>query len=290
MLEIILAYELFIFETEAWMALSVRMVVYQPQFFPRLHYFARILNSEIYGIADNVQFVRKHAYHTQEGNRAGVSYQAHTPLLTNNGVLLADIATESGFKAINETKLVYTARNDKGRPHRLIREHYRKAREFRRIDPALEAFFSRDFDSVGELNIASTYFALAILLEKDPLAADRTTLQAALAESPYRLRQLELLSESGVPVSDKDCGRCANQWLVECCQRYGADEYYYGGTGASAYMDFSKFDAASIRLIEQSWKCEPYRQTQDGFVSNLSIIDLLMNVPPEKAREVVFTQ
>ena len=47
-------------------------------------------------------------------------------------------------------------------------------------------------------------------------------------------------------------------------------------------MDTQLFDQNNIRLAIQEWKCLEYHQQyseKDGFITNLSIIDLLMNYP-----------
>lgn len=289
----LIACEATIIELELWVTLAVRMVIYQPQFFPRLHYFARILNADIYGVADNVQFVRKHAYHTENGKSSGPSYQAHTPIKTPQGVLLIDYATENGFKAINETRIVYTARNDKLRPLRLTRESYRKASRYRAVDEALHNFMSKDYETVADFNVASTLWGLGMLLEV-PSAyrgeANKGEILDALRISDFRLRNISLLSETGVPVSNKEAGRDANDWLIDSCKELGASEYYYGGSGAAAYMDFGRFESAGISLKAQNWHAAPYRQLHGDFVANLSILDLLMNTSPEEARQLLHSK
>lgn len=284
--------ELLALETDVWSILSVRMVIYQPQFFPRLHYFARVLNSDVYGIADNVQFVRKHSYHRDEGSCAGPSYQAHTPIKTAGGVLLVDYATENGFKTIQETRIVFTARNDKFRPLRLIEQHYRKAPQFERVIDALRTFAKKDYATVGEMNIASTVWSLGMLLETPSAGRGEAVLgdvHDALAQTSFRLRRVEALSSSGVSVSDKKSGRDANDWLIDTCRAYGANEYYYGGTGAAGYMDMERFVRSGISPVQQEWKCEPYTQLWGDFIPNLSVIDVLMNVEPAAAREMLHT-
>lgn len=264
-----------------------RLVSYQPQYFPRLHYFARILNADIFSIADNVQFVRKHAYHKPDGsNPIGPSYQAHMPIKTETGVLLLDFPTKhAGFQGIHETELAFHNKNDSLKHLRIIGQQYRKASQYARVFPTLEAFFAREYKTVAEINIASMYWALAQLFEMPNF--DQKNVDAGLPYTGFRLAEIFRASESGVPLSDKSSGRDANDWLVELCQKYGAGEYYFGGTGADAYMDFSKFERAGIALKQQDWVLQPYPQLYGEFAGNLSIIDLLMNVPPAEARGIL---
>ena len=264
-----------------------RLVSYQPQYFPRLHYFARILNADVFVIADDVQFVRKHAYHKSDGsNPIGPSYQAHTPIKSAKGLLMLDYPTKhSGNQGIHETALSFAKPLDRTRHLRVIAEHYRKAPQFARVYPTLESFWKKQYATVGELNIASIAWGLSHILELP--AQEEGVVFATLSHADFRLVEIVRSSESGVPVSDKAAGRDANDWLIDICKKYRADEYYFGGTGAAAYMDFSKFEHAGIALKEQNWKLEPYPQHAGGFIGNLSIIDLLMNVTPREARAIL---
>lgn len=270
--------------------MSMRLVSYQPQYFPRLHYFARILASDIFAVADYVQFVRKHAYHMPDGSKPiGPSYQAHTQIKTAGGTMLLDVPTRSGgLPAINETRLAFNTPKDRLRNSRLIATHYRTAPRFKEVMPHMEDFFQRPHETLGALNIESMYFALALMMELPGTASPDDVMQA-LEKSPFRLRRTVLFSESGVASSDKESGRDANDWLVDACRSFGADEYYFGGSGADAYMDFSRFQEAGIKLVQQEWSCAPYPQQHGDFTPNLSVIDLLMNVEPARAREIVFT-
>ena len=55
-------------------------------------------------------------------------------------------------------------------------------------------------------------------------------------------------------------------------------------------MDESYYINNGIGLVTQDWTCREYDQQftdKTGFVSNLSIIDLLLNVNREKALEII---
>lgn len=264
-----------------------RLVSYQPQYFPRLHYFARILNADVFSIADDVQFVRKHAYHKSDGsNPIGPSYQAHTPIKSAAGLLMLDFPTKhSGNQGIHETLLGFAKPVERTKHLRIIAEQYRKAPQFSRVYPTLEEFWHHEYATVAELNIASIAWGLSHLFELSK--HDAADVLNALPHHDFRLSDIVRSSESGVPASDKSSGRDANDWLIDLCEKYGAKEYYFGATGAGAYMDFSKFERAGIALKEQDWKLTPYPQLGAEFVGNLSIIDLLMNVTLRDAREIL---
>ena len=77
----------------------------QPQYFPRLHYFARILNADIFVSRDDAQFLRKHKY---PDGKTDKSYQAHTPIKTPSGIYLLNVPTKhEGFIPIYKTAISY---------------------------------------------------------------------------------------------------------------------------------------------------------------------------------------
>ena len=58
----------------------------------------------------------------------------------------------------------------------------------------------------------------------------------------------------------------------------------------AAYMDRSLFEQHGIKITVQDWKCKEYPQLykkQQGFIPNLSIIDLLMNVSVDEAVKII---
>ncbi len=276
-------------------ALSVRLAGYQPQYFPRLHYFARVLNSDVFTISDYLQYVRKHSYLHADGTTSrGFSYQAHVPIKTGNGALVLDIPIKKGGvegrQSLNEAQIDYSSDWQQKNLNN-IHNHYHRAPRYQEVFPSLSLIVTQRYGSLAEFTIETVLWGLGHLLEipcsrpKGPLLEQ---INERLPHAPFRLKKIVRMSETDIPPADKQT-RDANDWLIETCAKFGADEYHYGGTAASAYMDFPKFDRAGIRLVEQSWKCRPYTQLHGEFVPNLSIIDLLMNVTPNEAREILHT-
>lgn len=277
------------------MTLATRLVGYQPQFFPRLHYYARVLNADVFVISDYVQYVRKHVYPREDGtSERGPSYQAHTPVKTPAGVKLIDVPVKKGGvggrQPLNEAKIEYGSPWNRKALNQ-IDQYYRKAPRFASVFPSLSEVLLREYGSLAELSIASFLWGLSEIFELDDDSTRDPTIDAAhrvLPYQPFRLKQIIRVSETGVPPADKEA-RDANDWLIEQCRFVGAEEYYFGGTSASAYMDFERFEAAGIRLVKQEWSCEPYPQMHGAFIPNLSIIDLVMHVPPAEARRILHT-
>lgn len=271
----------------------VRLSGYQPQYFPRLHYFARILDSDIFEFSDYVQFVKKMAYPLPDGtSRRGKSYQADTLIKTGHGQIFLTVPVGSGgLKPIHETQIAY--QTPWAASHlKTVQIAYAKSRNFELLFPELEALLQRRYDNLADLTITTTLWGLwrIVAMEKPwQVTLGLEQLEEALPAAPFRLRRIVRLSQTPIPPSGP--GRDATDWIIDICRQLDADEYYYGGTSAVAYMDFDRLKAAGIRLREQSWKCTAYTQMHAklGFMPNLSIIDLLMNETPDTVRTIVHT-
>jgi hypothetical protein len=257
----------------------MRLADIQPQYFPRLHYLARMLDSDVFVIRDDVQFVRSHKY--PDGTR-GVSYQAHTPIKAPQGAYLLGVAIKKGAPApICATAIAY----DQPWPRKhlnVLASFYARAPGRRALLPELEALLASRFETVAQLNVATTCWALGRALGVSLRVPDELTierLQALLdAERPGRLRRIGLGSRwlAGCASSD------ASERIATLCRQAEADEYVAGGTACQAYLDRDTLERAGIRLHIQQWRCPSYPQQHPGALPNLSILDLLMNAPTER--------
>lgn len=263
----------------------------QPQYFPRLHYFARILNSDAFVVRDDVQFVRKHSY---PGDRIDKSYQGHTPIKQPSGRFLLTVNTKhEGRKSIAQTRVSYT--HDWAGDHRkTIRNSYSRAPYFSEIYPELDQLLSMQFDTLSRLNTASILWGLLRILGEPPFSDDGVTfthVHAVLSQRHrFRLKNIRMASET--PALSEAEGLDANQKIIALCKDIGADEEYCGGTALEAYIDQEYYRKNGVRLTVQDWMCREYPQLfmeQTGFVPNLSIIDLLMNVSVSEASDILFS-
>ena len=278
--------------------MATRLAGYQPQYFPRLHYIARILNADIFKCSDTLQYVRRHAYPPVHGKvENGPSFQAHTPVKTARGLHLLDIPTQHVGK--KEDRMLHTVGIEYGVPWhekhlRTIEISYAKASQFKKLFPSLVVLLSRRYGSLAECTVATTLWSLAIILEV-PFAASgelsAAAIMGALQQSNFRLRKIVRMSELGMAPAKKGTGQDVNQWIIDTCRALGADEYYMGGTASAAYIDHEQLKAAGITLVTQDWRCEEYSQQfpKTEFIPNLSILDLVMNVEPRDARRILRT-
>lgn len=269
----------------------MRLAGYQPQFFPRLHYINRVLDSDIFEVSDYVQFVKKHAFPMRDGSmKRGVSYQAHTPIKLSNGEFLLVVPTRDDILPINKTKIVYN-HNWQEKMLKSLEIAYRKSPNFTKFFPELDEIINENYDNLADFTMKTTLWGIARTVTDDQI--DFKTFDCRTAEdllqkagNPFRLKTIFLASESPVKAPEK--GK-TNEWLVKLCKYAKANEYIYGGTSHSAYMDLEKLEKEGIKSVLQNWNCKEYPQQymKIGFLPNLSIIDLIMNTDLKTRQKIL---
>ena len=68
---------------------------------------------------------------------------------------------------------------------------------------------------------------------------------------------------------------CKDKKVLDICTRLGANDYYNAIGGKELY-DADSFQSRGIRLHFLKTEYVEYEQVNSGFVSNLSIIDVMM--------------
>lgn len=274
---------------------AMRLAGYQPQYFPRLHYVARLLGSDVFVVSDTVQFVRSHRYPLEGGMfRRGRSYQADTPIKSSQGVQYLSVPVRhEGLRPINELQIAYEPGRWQEKHVRGIQFSYAGARYFAGLFPSLRAVVLRQYDTLADLNVATLLWALLYILGEPPAEAGLTLAAVNLLLARQRLFPLRrIVRRSALAGELRGSGQDANDTIIATCAALGADEYYCGGTAAAAYLDPVRFDRAGVRLVQQQWECQPYQQQfpERGFVANLSIIDLLFNEDVAAVRRILQPQ
>jgi hypothetical protein len=83
-----------------------------------------------------------------------------------------------------------------------------------------------------------------------------------------------------VTSSELKAGSSATQRLVDICRLLGGD-VYLSGAGGAEYLDEKLFAENGIKLEYQVYKHPVYRQVHEGFVPNMSVVDLMFSHGPE---------
>jgi hypothetical protein len=270
----------------------MRVSVYQPQYLPRLHYVNRVLDSEVFVCLASAQFTPAMKHRLPDGGSdRRKTYQAHTPIKQPEGEHLLTVPVRKPGSGAAIAEVEPDGQQPWRRRHRkAIEAAYGRAPHLDDHLDGLSAVLERPHDSLADLNLATLLWALDVLLELGLDEQDRSL--AAFNERlnghrGTRLRRIALDAELNV---ERPPGRQQGSlWLARLCEALGADEYLYGGV-ATDYMDPDHFAARGIALVQQRWQLRPYPQRFEervGFIPNLSVLDLLCNVTPERAREIV---
>ena len=135
-----------------------------------------------------------------------------------------------------------------------IRQAYARSAHLTACAPLLEMLEEQEFTTLGQLNLATTELLAQLLDIRTPCVRS---------------------SELGPATATKTAR------LIELCQRLGADTYL-AGDGSACYLDQDLFEPAGITLRWQGYTSPTYPQHHAalGFISDLSVLDLLANTGP----------
>lgn len=261
----------------------------QPQYFPRLHYFARMVQADVFMVRDDCQYVRRHKY--PDGS-TDWSYQAHTPIKHPEGVFCLGVPVKhQPPTALTESCIAYESEWITKHINTL-KTYYAKAPLYREVMPEIESLLRMTYPSLAVLGLTTICWGILRLLgNADIRVTDMTveTVNRTLSGiKSVPLREIRVASDS---VSYPELAeKSASEKIVLLMKEVGADEDYCGGTAMNAYVDRQVFSENAIRITVQNWRCGMYPQLYPKrmeFLPNLSIIDLLMNVPSGHALNII---
>lgn len=215
--------------------------IHQLHYLPWLRYFDKIDLCDVFVVLDDAQY-----------NQNG--WQNRNRIKGPEGPILLTVPVGHRFgQRLDEVRISgHGAWREKH--WRSLELHYGRAPHFARYRDDLRAFYTREWDDLNTLNFAMLDWYLQVL-----------GIRTRIVRS----------SEMGVP-------GCATDRLVDLCRALGATAYLSGEHATHVYLATAAFERAGLCLAVQSWNCPAYpqRYPRAGFVSDLSIVDLLMNEGP----------
>ncbi len=268
----------------------MKVAIYQPRYFPQLHYYNRVLQSDIFVILDNAQYTKALVHISEKGKERHKSFQSDTVVKLAVGTKYLTVPVKhKGLQPICETELDYSS-NWSVSHVGTIASAYGKSTNFAKVFPEIKKLLQKKYKTLGDLDISSFLFGMSqileLKLETDEYVVDK--INVALKNSPFRLKKIILGSELGVPRPEGN--QKGTEWTVAICKKLGAKEYVHGGTAKAGYMNEEYYSKNGINLIKQEWKCKQYPQqfnNKVGFLPNLSILDLIFNVDNQQAVEIL---
>ena len=220
--------------------------IHQPNFFPWLGYFNKIIRSDKFIILDDVQYPKSGA--GTWCNRVSMNINGKKSWIT------APIERKSGIWKISET--YFKGSDWKGKAWKTIQRSYSRSDYYGDFEELIHSLVLAPSESVVEYNI-NAIAAISEILNID--------------FKPKVILQSEFNTENN-----------STGLLAELTLKSGCDSYLCGG-GAGGYQDDSFFKENGINLIYQNFIHPEYPQLNvKHFIEGLSIIDSLFNNGKEK--------
>lgn len=218
------------------------VTIHQPEHLPWLGFFDKLISADVFVCLDTVQFRKNY-------------FQNRNRILTASGPIWLTVPVKT--KGHLESTLADTEIANDGRWARkywkTVSQNYGRHPFFQSHAGRFMDIFQRDWTRLVDLNLA--------LIE-------------VFWETFGIERQVLLASSLGV-------GGKSSQLLLDICRRTSATTYLSGPAGQD-YLDESLFAAAGIEVRYHEFTHPTYPQVgADEFVSNLSALDLVMNLGPE---------
>ncbi|HLD02028.1 MAG TPA: WbqC family protein [Patescibacteria group bacterium] len=256
----------------------MRVTIYQPRYFPQLHYFQRMLTVSTFALLDSAQYTKTLTHKQNSIQIRHKSYQSDTPIKTAHGIMLLTVPiTHDGLLPINQTKIDYSHHWE--RKHlRSILVAYRKAKNFLPQYPKLQALLLNRYTSLAELNIQTIFWGLSSIFDWEYTPSMTLDLVNKRLEKQALFPLKRIVKSSDLSIPRPQGQGKGTEWTTAICKSLGATEYVHGETAKNSYMDLSYYRLHNITPITQNWICRKYPQlfSNNDFSSNLSIIDLVL--------------
>ncbi|RYZ39693.1 MAG: hypothetical protein EOO71_19020 [Myxococcaceae bacterium] len=237
------------------------LVAEQPHYLPWVDFYEQVARAGTLVVLDDVQWLRRG---WQRRTRVALPFGVPTPPPTEPGFQWMSIPLEDPHRDTRIGDLAVDARQPWARKHlRTLVTLYGGRPFFReQVLPRLEPFYDAAARESGPGSL------LRVLLSSMALFYEPLGLAPNLVCSSTLERR----------------GEDKTQRLVEYCLQTGAHTYY-SGTGSTLYLKPERFRAVDVRLLWQRFRHPDYAQGREGrFVTGLSMVDVLANVPLETVR------
>jgi hypothetical protein len=229
----------------------VKLAIMQPYLFPYLGYFQLVHAVDTFVVYDDVAFIKQ-------------GWINRNRLLINGqpAYFTVPVKHASSFTLIRDAVVDDDPQNARWveKTLKTVDIAYRRAPEFQRVFPMVEAVLTAPTRRIAELALASVKAVMHAL-----------DLRREWIDSSTCFENAHLKGEDRV---------------LAICRQQGASEYVNALGGKELYSR-ERFAAEGIRLRFLQPRSVTYRQFHAPFVPWLSIIDVLMFNSPAAARELV---
>ncbi len=213
---------------------------HQPLFMPWIGYFHKIDKSDIFIIADHAKFT-------------SLGWLTRNKVKTPNGSVYLTVPVINKYKqgnTIKEIKISYENNHWISRHLSILKANYSKSPYYQEIMNIINYVLEKPWENLVDLNI------LYIKSFCDYLEIDT---------------KLLLGSELNIEGSKSDL-------IIDICKKTDADAFIIGQAGNKWNIDRSSILNENIKIMPQNFVHPEYSQNFEGFIQNLSIVDILFNV------------
>lgn len=225
----------------------MRVVILQPGYLPWLGAFDQLRRADVFVLYDDVQY-DKNGWRNRNRIKTPHGPQWLTVPVQSRGHL---------GRTVRDTRIDTTVKWA-AKHAQALRTNYARAPFFEPVFALLEPFLTQHWQWLAELD------------------------EALLRLIAAAMRIDRRIVRSG----DLGIGGGQTARLVNVCRHFGATDYL-SGAAARDYLDLTAFAEAGIRVEFQDYRHPVYPQLYGEFVPLLSIVDLLMNVGPVAAADVI---
>ena len=217
---------------------------HQPQYIPWLGYFHKMAKSDCFVFLDKVQYKPREFQNRNKIRTPDGWIWLSVPAISKNRYrqTICDVMIDDEFPW--------------RRKHLMsLKSCYGRCRFFGEYFPFFENIYAKKWERLLDLNVCIINYISEKLSINTPLHF-----------------------ESQLAVVGKSTER-----IIEICRKLKADTYL-SGIGGKDYLEEEKFIQAGLNLVYQNFRHPTYQQEfispQSGFISYLSILDLLFNEGP----------
>jgi hypothetical protein len=217
-------------------------------YLPYIGFFNKIRNADFFVIGDDFHYSKGYFYNRNK-------------IKTSAGELMLTVPLQKNSFSQDINKVLISNNKDWAKNHfQNIELYYRKAAHFDEYIDFFEKIYSRRWDTLYELNMATLGYFL-----------EQLDINIPVYFTSSLLKNYTFVNKT--------------QKLVDICKIFDSDTYLSGISGKD-YLKNKIFEENKITLEYQNYSPREYKQLWGQFIPNLSIIDLLFNLG-EEAREII---
>ncbi len=225
------------------------VAIHQPNYLPWIGYFHKMKKADVFIILDNAQLPGK-----------GLPNRNYIKGKDGKKVLLTVPLKKT--KGVNSTYIESIP--DYSKPWQ--REHLNKIK-----DAYLKApYFENRFELIE-----------SVVLQKHENLSNLSTVFIKAVCNLLEIKTQLILASSLI-----DCQLQKNERNIDLCLQMGGRSYL-SGQGAKIYNDENLFAQHQLNIIYQNFESPVYSQLGEGFMPNLSVLDVLFNVPIDEIKRIV---